>query len=88
MVKALGSSEEAVFLQHRLDDMNQRWSDLKAKSANIRLVNLYPTPTNRNVCPSTTVYSHGVQIAVFCSFAAASWQRVSIVAEVQVGLYC
>ncbi|XP_069014301.1 utrophin isoform X1 [Embiotoca jacksoni] len=36
MVKALGSSEEAVFLQNRLDDMNQRWSDLKAKSANIR----------------------------------------------------
>uniref|UniRef100_A0A3Q3XEN2 Calponin-homology (CH) domain-containing protein n=1 Tax=Mola mola TaxID=94237 RepID=A0A3Q3XEN2_MOLML len=36
MVKALGSSEEAVFLQHRLDDMNQRWSDLKAKSASIR----------------------------------------------------
>nr|XP_021325542.1 utrophin [Danio rerio] len=36
MVKALGSSEEAVFLQQRLDDMNQRWSDLKAKSANIR----------------------------------------------------
>uniref|UniRef100_UPI0037E8DCF8 utrophin isoform X4 n=1 Tax=Semicossyphus pulcher TaxID=241346 RepID=UPI0037E8DCF8 len=36
MVKALGSSDEAVFLQHRLDDMNQRWSDLKAKSANIR----------------------------------------------------
>ncbi len=41
MVKALGSSEEAVFLQHRLDDMNQRWSDLKVKSANIRSVNLY-----------------------------------------------
>lgn len=38
MVKALGSSDEAVFLQHRLDDMNQRWSDLKAKSANIRSV--------------------------------------------------
>lgn len=37
MVKALGSSEEAAFLQHRLDDMNQRWNDLKAKSANIRL---------------------------------------------------
>nr|XP_061785642.1 dystrophin-like isoform X2 [Nerophis lumbriciformis] len=36
MVKSLGSSEEAVFLQHRLDDMNHRWSDLKAKSANIR----------------------------------------------------
>uniref|UniRef100_A0A3B4A8J7 Dystrophin n=1 Tax=Periophthalmus magnuspinnatus TaxID=409849 RepID=A0A3B4A8J7_9GOBI len=36
MVKALGSSEEAVFLQQRLDDMNQRWSDLKTKSANIR----------------------------------------------------
>ncbi|XP_041661475.1 utrophin isoform X3 [Cheilinus undulatus] len=36
MVKALGSSDEAVFLQHRLDDMNQRWSDLKVKSANIR----------------------------------------------------
>ncbi|XP_056437387.1 utrophin-like isoform X1 [Gadus chalcogrammus] len=36
MVKALGSSEEAVFLQHRLDDMNHRWSDLKTKSANIR----------------------------------------------------
>ncbi|XP_024863232.1 utrophin isoform X2 [Kryptolebias marmoratus] len=36
MVKALGNSEEAVLLQHRLDDMNQRWSDLKAKSANIR----------------------------------------------------
>lgn len=38
MVKALGSSEEAVFLQQRLDDMNQRWNDLKAKSANIRSV--------------------------------------------------
>ncbi|XP_042177825.1 utrophin-like isoform X8 [Oncorhynchus tshawytscha] len=36
MVKSLGTSEEAVFLQHRLDDMNQRWSDLKTKSANIR----------------------------------------------------
>ncbi|XP_037397389.1 utrophin isoform X2 [Pygocentrus nattereri] len=36
MVKALGSSEEAVFLQQRLDDMNQRWNELKAKSANIR----------------------------------------------------
>ncbi|XP_061603064.1 utrophin isoform X1 [Cololabis saira] len=36
MVKALGSSDEAVFLQHRLDDMNQRWNDLKVKSANIR----------------------------------------------------
>lgn len=41
MVKALGSSEEAVFLQHRLDDMNQRWSDLKAKSASIRSVRLW-----------------------------------------------
>lgn len=41
MVKALGSSEEAVFLQHRLDDMNQRWSDLKAKSASIRSVHLW-----------------------------------------------
>ncbi len=38
MVKALGSSEEAVFLQQRLDDMNQRWNDLKSKSANIRSV--------------------------------------------------
>ncbi|XP_047663229.1 utrophin isoform X2 [Tachysurus fulvidraco] len=36
MVKALGSSEEAVFLQQRLDDMNHRWNELKAKSANIR----------------------------------------------------
>ncbi|XP_072299012.1 utrophin [Eucyclogobius newberryi] len=36
MVKSLGSSEEAVFLQQRLDDMNQRWSDLKTKSASIR----------------------------------------------------
>uniref|UniRef100_A0A8C2DQV8 Utrophin n=1 Tax=Cyprinus carpio TaxID=7962 RepID=A0A8C2DQV8_CYPCA len=36
MVKALGSSEEAVFLQQRLDDMNQRLNDLKAKSANLR----------------------------------------------------
>lgn len=36
MVKALGSSEEAAFLQHRLDDMNQRWNDLKVKSASIR----------------------------------------------------
>ncbi|KAM5163773.1 utrophin isoform 2-T2 [Mantella aurantiaca] len=36
MVKALGNSEEAALLQHRLDDMNQRWHDLKAKSANIR----------------------------------------------------
>ncbi|XP_035276172.1 LOW QUALITY PROTEIN: dystrophin [Anguilla anguilla] len=37
MVKALGNSEEAVFLQQRLDDMNQRWTELKAKSANIRV---------------------------------------------------
>ncbi|XP_053567811.1 utrophin isoform X2 [Bombina bombina] len=36
MVKALGSSEEAALLQHRLDDMNLRWNDLKAKSSNIR----------------------------------------------------
>ncbi|XP_058163574.1 utrophin isoform X2 [Dasypus novemcinctus] len=36
MVKALGSSEEAAVLQHRLDDMNQRWNDLRAKSASIR----------------------------------------------------
>ncbi|XP_069625224.1 utrophin isoform X1 [Ranitomeya imitator] len=36
MVKALGTSEEAALLQHRLDDMNQRWNDLKAKSSNIR----------------------------------------------------
>ncbi|XP_048842554.1 utrophin isoform X5 [Brienomyrus brachyistius] len=36
MVKSLGSTEEASFLQQRLDDMNQRWGDLKAKSANIR----------------------------------------------------
>lgn len=48
MVKALGSSEEAVFLQHRLDDMNQRWSDLKAKSANIRSVLLHPVTTHRD----------------------------------------
>lgn len=38
MVKALGNSEEATMLQHRLDDMNQRWNDLKAKSASIRSV--------------------------------------------------
>ncbi|XP_057345118.1 utrophin isoform X6 [Manis pentadactyla] len=36
MVKALGNSDEATMLQHRLDDMNQRWNDLKAKSASIR----------------------------------------------------
>ncbi|XP_075059751.1 utrophin isoform X2 [Mixophyes fleayi] len=36
MVKALGTSEEAALLQHRLDDMNHRWNDLKSKSANIR----------------------------------------------------
>ncbi|XP_062980653.1 utrophin isoform X2 [Elgaria multicarinata webbii] len=36
MVKALGNSEEAALLQHRIDDMNQRWNDLKAKSASIR----------------------------------------------------
>ncbi|KAM8945515.1 utrophin [Pelodytes ibericus] len=36
MVRALGTSEEAALLQHRLDDMNQRWHDLKTKSANIR----------------------------------------------------
>ncbi|XP_055495940.1 LOW QUALITY PROTEIN: utrophin [Leucoraja erinacea] len=37
MVKALGNSEEATLLQQRLDDMNQRWSDLKTKSVNIRV---------------------------------------------------
>ncbi|XP_030052433.1 utrophin isoform X2 [Microcaecilia unicolor] len=36
MVKALGNSDETVLLQNRLDDMNHRWNDLKAKSANIR----------------------------------------------------
>ncbi|XP_075452708.1 utrophin isoform X3 [Ascaphus truei] len=36
MVKSLGTSEETVILQHRLDDMNQRWHDLKSRSANIR----------------------------------------------------
>uniref|UniRef100_A0A8D0GLV1 Utrophin n=1 Tax=Sphenodon punctatus TaxID=8508 RepID=A0A8D0GLV1_SPHPU len=36
MVKAFGNSEEAALLQNRLDDMNQRWNDLKAKSASIR----------------------------------------------------
>ncbi|TRY90206.1 hypothetical protein DNTS_026924, partial [Danionella cerebrum] len=36
MLKALGNSEEAVFLQQRLDEMNQRWSQLKNKSASIR----------------------------------------------------
>ncbi|KAM3931893.1 utrophin isoform 2-T2 [Leptodactylus fuscus] len=36
MVKALGTSEEAALLQHKLDDMNQRWKDLKDKSSNIR----------------------------------------------------
>uniref|UniRef100_A0A8B9TBQ8 Utrophin n=1 Tax=Anas platyrhynchos TaxID=8839 RepID=A0A8B9TBQ8_ANAPL len=35
MVKALGNSEEAALLQHRLDDMNHRWNDLKAKSAHL-----------------------------------------------------
>ncbi|XP_069787742.1 utrophin-like isoform X2 [Narcine bancroftii] len=37
MVKVLGNSEEAALLQQRLDDMNQRWSDLKTKSVNIRV---------------------------------------------------
>ncbi|XP_060096541.1 utrophin isoform X3 [Heteronotia binoei] len=36
MVKALGNTEEAALLQHRIDDMNQRWNDLRAKSASIR----------------------------------------------------
>uniref|UniRef100_A0A670ITU7 Utrophin n=1 Tax=Podarcis muralis TaxID=64176 RepID=A0A670ITU7_PODMU len=36
MVKALGNTDEAALLQHRIDDMNQRWNDLKAKSASIR----------------------------------------------------
>ncbi|XP_072437733.1 utrophin-like isoform X5 [Chiloscyllium punctatum] len=36
MMKVLGNSEEAALLQHRLDDMNQRWGDLKTKSVNIR----------------------------------------------------
>ncbi|XP_075718952.1 utrophin isoform X4 [Rhinoderma darwinii] len=36
MVKALGTSDEASLLQHRLDDMNQRWNDLRSKSSNIR----------------------------------------------------
>ncbi|XP_078260821.1 utrophin-like isoform X4 [Rhinoraja longicauda] len=37
MVKVLGNSDEAALLQQRLDDMNQRWSDLKTKSVNIRV---------------------------------------------------
>ena len=66
MVKALGSSEEAVFLQHRLDDMNQRWSDLKAKSANIRWVNLYPVLTDRQLFVLSPV-SAVMQLRLQCS---------------------
>lgn len=65
MVKALGSSEEAVFLQHRLDDMNQRWSDLKAKSASIRSVNLHTVLTNRILFAFSSVF-----MAICCLYAA------------------
>ncbi|XP_072499637.1 utrophin-like isoform X6 [Notamacropus eugenii] len=36
LIKALGNSNEAAALQHKITDMNERWSDLKAKSACIR----------------------------------------------------
>lgn len=71
MVKALGSSEEAVFLQHRLDDMNQRWSDLKTKSANIRSVKAL----NLLTFAFSSLLGHGCQIAVFCPFAALKLRR-------------
>ncbi|XP_072499667.1 utrophin-like [Notamacropus eugenii] len=36
MIMALGNSNAAAALQHKIDAMNKRWSDLKAKSACIR----------------------------------------------------
>lgn len=80
MVKALGSSEEAVFLQHRLDDMNQRWSDLKAKSANIRSVELPPMLTDKCLKYNSHISSETPSnqkarliLKIYLSFPHTSW---------------
>uniref|UniRef100_T1GQH8 Uncharacterized protein n=1 Tax=Megaselia scalaris TaxID=36166 RepID=T1GQH8_MEGSC len=36
LLGSLTSQEDAVMLQHRLDEMNQRWNNLKSKSIAIR----------------------------------------------------
>lgn len=38
LLGSLSSQEDAVMLQRRLDEMNQRWHHLKAKSMAIRSV--------------------------------------------------
>jgi hypothetical protein len=38
LLGSLASQEDAVMLQRRLDEMNQRWHHLKAKSLAIRYV--------------------------------------------------
>lgn len=43
LLSSLSSQEDAVMLQRRLDEMNQRWNHLKAKSMAIRLVFFYIT---------------------------------------------
>lgn len=41
LLSSLASQDDAVMLQRRLDEMNQRWHHLKAKSMAIRSVYKY-----------------------------------------------
>lgn len=78
MVKALGSSDEAVFLQHRLDDMNQRWSDLKAKSANIRSVKHHLILRNKKCLFALVFVVMQLKLQVFCSFCCSKSVKTNI----------
>lgn len=75
MVKALGNSEEAALLQHRLDDMNQRWNDLKAKSANIRWVMKISRCDGAQFLSSKRLdkYDHSIEIKYLFSFMKDPW---------------
>lgn len=86
MVKALGSSEEAVFLQNRLDDMNQRWSDLKAKSASIRSAELHVRLNNMKLfCLFCGVYGCTAEIDVAAVLLLSTLERKIILVAHECG---
>jgi len=48
LLGSLSSQEDAVMLQRRLEEMNQRWNQLKNRSVTIRLVSSYIYYLNKN----------------------------------------
>lgn len=78
MVKALGNSEEAALLQHRLDDMNQRWNDLKAKSANIRWGMITSRCDGAQLLSSKRLdeNDHSIEVKYLFSFMKDPWVQI------------